>query len=457
MSTLSPAMINRLNNMSDLEIDRLVSSMERENEGGGNHAIPKRDIGTATSAISKAVGVEAFAPQAGNKQVNHSYWSDPYRPASDLSAERYQSMLTKSLEDVGYKRTNHWNSFGALLKDGWFNFKNNDFRIKHRESFERCDADFFKARGLAGTSGEQGGFLMLPELAPSIESLFIQNDIASRLDTMTISGRMFKWARSKDTNRADGYRHGGITSYWVDEGGAITESQPDFAFTKLEMKKLVILVYMSNEIMNENPAAIEQYVRNAVKEELSFAVARAVFWGVGNKEPLGFANSGAVISVAKEASQTTASIIATNLLKMESRMLERPGSNFTWLAHSSTKPEIGALSIGNFPVSINIGGMSQPPAQMLRGMSLVTSEFCKMLGESGDIFLADLKMYKAITQSLVREDVSMHVEFLTDKSALRFIISFDGAPLYNTPVTPFQAGSTTVNTVSSFIQLATRP
>ena len=54
MSTLSPAMINRLNNMSDLEIDRLVSSMERENEGGGNHAIPKRDIGTATSAISKA-------------------------------------------------------------------------------------------------------------------------------------------------------------------------------------------------------------------------------------------------------------------------------------------------------------------------------------------------------------------------------------------------------------------
>jgi HK97 family phage major capsid protein len=139
-------------------------------------------------------------------------------------------------------------------------------------------------------------------------------------------------------------------------------------------------------------------------------------------------------------------------------MLSRPGSQFAWYHHQSTTPPIGALSIANMPVMVNInnGGLSAAPAQLLRGMPLVKSEFCKQLGDPGDIFLADLKMYKAITQSLVREDVSMHVEFLTDKSCLRFIIEFDGAPLYNTPITPYAAGSA-VDTVSSFVALATRP
>jgi HK97 family phage major capsid protein len=182
-----------------------------------------------------------------------------------------------------------------------------------------------------------------------------------------------------------------------------------------------------------------------------------VFWGLGGKEPIGFGLSGAMISVAKESGQAADTLVTENLLKAESRMLSRPGSQFAWYHHQSTVQQIGQLDIGNMPVSINInnGGISQAPAQMLRGMPLVKSEFCKQLGDAGDIFLADLKMYKGITQSLVREDVSMHVEFLTDKSCLRFIVEFDGAPLYNTPVTPYTAGSA-VDTVSSFIQIQER-
>jgi len=456
---LSPEKIRLLNAMDEASLINLTKNLSQMEAGGINVLNPGTNIGTATSAISKQVGVNAIPTDAMSGGYNWSHWAEPNR-VSVQDANRYGHMLAKSLDEVNYKTTKHWGDMGAFLKDGWFNSKNpsSGFAQKHSEGFKDVDPGFFKARGLAGVTGESGGFLMLPELAPSIESLFIQNDIASRIDVMNISGRSFKFARAKDTNRADGYRHGGITSYWVDEGGTLTESQPEFAFTKLEKKKLCILVYMSNEIMQENPAAIEQYVRQAVKEELAFAIARAVFWGAGGKEPIGFGASGAVISIAKESSQSTATIIQENLLKMESRMLSRPGSQFAWYHHQSTTPPIGALSIANMPVMVNInnGGLSAAPAQLLRGMPLVKSEFCKQLGDPGDIFLADLKMYKAITQSLVREDVSMHVEFLTDKSCLRFIIEFDGAPLYNTPITPYAAGSA-VDTVSSFVALATRP
>lgn len=456
---LTPEKIRLLNSMDETSLINLTKNLDQMQRGGIDVLNPGTNIGTATSSISKQVGVNAIPTDRMSEGANWSHWTDPVTVSAG-TLERYGHMLAKSLDEVNYRTTKHWGDFGSFLKDGWFNSKNpsSGFAERHGEGFKNVDPGFFKARGLSGATGESGGFLMLPELAPSIESLFIQNDIASRIDVMNISGRSFKFARAKDTNRADGYRHGGITSFWVDEGGTLTESQPEFAFTKLEKKKLCILVYMSNEIMNENPAAIEQYVRQAVKEELAFAIARSVFWGAGGKEPIGFGTSGAVISIAKESSQSTPTIIQENLLKMESRMLSRPGSQFAWYHHQSATPQLGALSIGNMPVAINInnGGISQAPAQMLRGMPLVKSEFCKQLGDAGDIFLADLKMYKGITQSLVREDVSMHVEFLTDKSCLRFIVEFDGAPLYNTPVSPYQAGSA-VDTVSSFIAIATRP
>lgn len=455
---LSPEVIKFLNNQSQEGLIALTKNLDQMEKGGINVLNPGTNIGTATNSISKQVGLNAIPTDRMSEGANWSHWTDPVTVSAG-TLERYGHMLAKSLDEVNYKTTKHWGDFGSFLKDGWFNSKNpsSGFSERHGEGFKNVDPGFFKARGLSGATGESGGFLMLPELAPSIESLFIQNDIASRIDVMNISGRSFKFARAKDTNRADGYRHGGITSYWVDEGGTLTESQPEFAFTKLEKKKLCILVYMSNEIMNENPAAIEQYVRQAVKEELAFAIARSVFWGLGGKEPIGFGLSGAVISVTKESGQTADTLVTENLLKAESRMLSRPGSQFAWYHHQSTVQQIGQLDIGNMPVSINInnGGISQAPAQMLRGMPLVKSEFCKQLGDAGDIFLADLKMYKGITQSLVREDVSMHVEFLTDKSCLRFIVEFDGAPLYNTPVTPYTAGSA-VDTVSSFIQIQER-
>ena len=458
MVALTNEAIRRINAMDDAELARLTKHMNSEDAGGVSRLVPDNNIGTATSSISKQVGVNALAPGDGNAQSNHAYWGGSF-PMFNMAEERRIAMLNKSLDDVGYRRTNNWSDFGSLLKDGWFNSKTQEFRAKHKESFEAVEPDFFKARGLTGTSGEQGGFLMLPELAPTVESIFIQNDIPSRIDTMTIGGNTFKFCKAKDTNRADGFRHGGIMHYWLDEGQTITESQPDLAFTKLEMKKLAIVVFMTNDIMNEHPAAIEQYVRTAVKEELAFAMGRAIFWGVGGKEPIGFGSSGSVISVPKEASQTTSTLITANVLKMESRMLNRPGADFVWLHHNSVIPEVGQLSIGNFPVSINInnGGISQPAAQMLRGRPMINSEFTKMLGEAGDLWLCDLKMYKAIARSLVREDVSMHVEFLADKSCLRFIFAFDGAPLYDRPVTPYQAGVTAVTTVSSFINTAVRP
>lgn len=184
-------------------------------------------------------------------------------------------------------------------------------------------------------------------------------------------------------------------------------------------------------------------------------------WGNGVNEPLGFARSGAVITETAESGQLTNTFVAQNALKMSARMWRNSAGSAIWLHHQSVIPQIGAMSIGNFPVTINIqnGGLAGPVTSTMLNRPLVESELCSPLGSSGDVWYADLKQYKAITQSLVREDVSIHVEFMTDQQCLRFVVRFGGAPLLPTPISPFQSpdAAAAPPTQSSFVRLAARP
>jgi hypothetical protein len=44
---------------------------------------------------------------------------------------------------------------------------------------------------------------------------------------------------------------------------------------------------------------------------------------------------------------------------------------------------------------------------------------------------------------------SIHVQFVTDETAFRFVYRMDGQPIWDTPVTPFQGS----DTVSPFVAL----
>jgi len=444
------------------EVTRYVEDLKARKAGGERALIPDGTIATPTSAMSKMVGLDAMEPGEGKNFASFTSWRDP---SLSMSPSRKDAMLCKSLKEANYPFACPWGTMGEFLQDGWrakSTGRSQEFTALHASTFKGMTGmgEFFKARGMATVSGEDGGFLMNPEIAPTIETLFVNNDLASRVDTIPTQNTRYKWPRAKDLNRNDGTRHGGVQHNWIDEADPAAESRPKLAFTEIEMRKLAIFVFMTTEIMNDTPFAVEQFVRNAVREEINFALSRAIMWGTGTNEPYGFGNSGAVVQQNKAVAQVASTLVAANVLEMSSRMWRNSAGSAIWLHHQSVIPQIGSMAISSFPVTVNLqnGGLAGPVTSTLLNRPLVESELCAPLGSVGDIWYVDPKQYKAITQSLVREDISMHVEFLTDQQCLRFIVRFGGAPLLPTPITPFKAPGAGSNpaTQSSFVKLEAR-
>lgn len=446
----------RIAQASDADLVDVLKMLDDKKSKGENPVNPGRNIGTATSRAGGGLaGSNAFNPDV-NKSGNFAYFQGWVDPSERMNPEKRDAMLQKSLFDVGYKGQIPFKSFGDFIRKGYSGHK--EFRNMHESCFDGIPADFFRARGMNGVTGEDGGFLITPEFATTIETLFFENDLPTRIDTLPIAGTHFRWPRARDTSRVDGSRHAGALGYWVDEGNPIPESKLKIGFSDMRMKKLCVIVFMTSEIMNDSDYAIEQWVRNAVREEANFQIARAIMLGGGGVEPIGYTTKPACVTVAKTSGQAADTITVANLLQMESQLFRTPGASPVWLSHVSTIPQTGQLNIGNFPVNINImnGGFSLPPQKQLRGLPQLDSEFCSALGDLGDIQLIDPKMIKGIRRSLIREDVSAHVEFLSDQNCLRFIFGFDSRPLYDDPITPFQAGATAPPAQASFLKLAAR-
>ena len=69
-----------------------------------------------------------------------------------------------------------------------------------------------------------------------------------------------------------------------------------------------------------------------------------------------------------------------------------------------------------------------------------------------DIILADLSQYQMIQKGGVQAASSIHVQFLTDETAYRFVYRVDGQPAWHDTLTPHKGSSP----VSPFVALATR-
>jgi HK97 family phage major capsid protein len=80
------------------------------------------------------------------------------------------------------------------------------------------------------------------------------------------------------------------------------------------------------------------------------------------------------------------------------------------------------------------------------------SEYCPTPGTPGDIILCDFSRYIVAMREQLRADLSIHVKFLTDEQAFRFVMRVNGTPIDTRPLTPLYGTQAT----SSFVALAQR-
>lgn len=309
------------------------------------------------------------------------------------------------------------------------------------------------ASGLNESTPSDGGFLVQQDFVTELLKRTYETGIlASKVKKIPISTNAngMKINAIDEDSRANGSRWGGVQTYWEGEADEITASKPKFRQMELSLKKLTGLCYATDELL-QDAAALEAVIRQAFAEEFGFKIDDAILSGSGEGEPLGILNSGAIVTVAKEASQTEI-ITVENLIKMWNRLWSRSRANAVWYINQELEPYLYTLKIGDKPVYIPAGGLSEKPYGTLFGRPVVPIEQCSAAGEVGDIILADIGQYLLIDKGGVKSASSIHVRFLYDENVFRFIYRVDGKPIWTKPLTPYKGSAT----VSPFVTLAKR-
>ena len=309
------------------------------------------------------------------------------------------------------------------------------------------------ASGLNETTPSDGGFLVQQDFVTELLKRTYETGIlASKVKKIPISTNAngMKINAIDEDSRANGSRWGGVQTYWEGEADEITASKPKFRQMELSLKKLTGLCYATDELL-QDAAALEAVIRQAFAEEFGFKIDDAILSGSGEGEPLGILNSGAIVTVAKEASQTDI-ITVENLVKMWNRLWSRSRANAVWYINQELEPYLYTLKIGDKPVYIPAGGLSEKPYGTLFGRPVVPIEQCSAAGEVGDIILADIGQYLLIDKGGIKSASSIHVRFLYDENVFRFIYRVDGKPIWTKPLTPYKGSAT----VSPFVTLAKR-
>ena len=313
------------------------------------------------------------------------------------------------------------------------------------------------ASGLNESVPSEGGFLVQSDFATELTNkAFTTGQLASRVRVQEIgpNSNGLKLNLAAETSRASS-RYGGIIAYWAAEAALKTDSAPKFRQWDYNLQKLIGLFYATDELL-QDATAITSVVNEWFGDEFGFQLDDAIYNGNGAGKPLGILAAPALVTVAKEAAQTAATIVKANLEKMYSRMPAGSLGNAAWFINQETWPQLFALSqavgVGGVPMFIPAGGMSATPAGTLLGRPIVPIEQAAALGTVGDIAFCDFSQYLAIRKGGTQAASSIHVRFLYDESVYRFGLRFNGAPIPNSPLTPYKGTAT----VSPFIVLATR-
>ena len=311
------------------------------------------------------------------------------------------------------------------------------------------------AKGVASGMNEsvpsEGGFLVPEQVNATIhENMWGVGTLLSRFNAIPVEGNGMLFNGVDESSRANGSRGGGIQGYWMAEAASKTGSKPKFNQIDLKLKKVAALCYATDELLDD-AGALNAWINRYVPGELRFKVEDAIIEGDGVGKPSGILNANCLVSATRtDAHEVDAADVAG---MWASRY---PGANdYIWVISSTIFGQLSAMTVGNWPVFMPAGGLSQSPYATIYGRPVIETEYNPALGLLGDIMLIAPSEYALITKgSGVQSASSIHVQFLTDETVFRFVSLYDGAPLWPAAVTRFNTSSDFGTTVSPFVALA---
>lgn len=310
-------------------------------------------------------------------------------------------------------------------------------------------------------SGADGGFLIPPEFATEIQTYaFEGNSLLPLTDNIEISGNSMVFPKDETTP----WGTDGIRAYWQAEASGGTQVKPKLSATALRLYKLMALVPVTDELM-EDTDALGQYLPRKVGDSIRWKINHGILFGSGVGQPLGIFSSSnnAVVTVAKESGQATNTLLFRNISKMIARLPEGSLERALWYINNDVVPAVMGLTndsngaAGSYPVYVPFGGavggvQVTEPYGRLFNRPIAVSQHCASFSSQGDVLLFDPYYVRSISKDMMETATSMHLYFDADALAFRTTCRLDAQPKIVNPIAPFNGS----NNLSPFVQLGSR-
>ncbi len=312
------------------------------------------------------------------------------------------------------------------------------------------DPELRAPAGLAESTPSLGGFLLQDTYSNDLfQKAHAASMIWQKCRNIPLSGpsNSLKIPGIDEVSRADGSRWGGIRTYWEEEAGEKTASKPKFMMVELSLKKMIGICYTSDELL-QDASALEAIITMGFEKEFAFKLDDAVIRGTGAGQPLGILNAPSLVSTSRASSGTLAD---GDVLAVYARMYGASHSNAEWYTNVDALPNLMVMRSGDVNLWLPANNLSGAPFQTLLGRPLNYIETASTEGTVGDLMFLDLSQYVTITKGGLQTAQSIHVKFTTDETTFRFVMRVDGAPLWNSALTPYKGS----DTQSPFVTVAT--
>jgi HK97 family phage major capsid protein len=345
------------------------------------------------------------------------------------------------------------------------------YRYVDERLFQLNERAQLHERAQPAGAGEQipsiGGWVVDQEFSKElITRTFAQGELLKRFTQFPITK---EWATGvkipgwNETSRQDGSRFGGMVSAWANEADSAAVSKPQYRNLELNLHKLIGVVYASDELV-QDAALLESSITLAFTNEFRFKLERSALYSpvgaTGAAGPFGVLDvtNPALITVAKQSGQATATIVWQNIVGMWSRLWGASMPDAIWLVSESVFPQLLTLTIpagtsGGSEIPLYKPAVAGERWGRMIGAPVVVTEYAASLGSLYDVVLIDPSQVAFCQKQDITSDISIHVDFLSSQSVYKFTYRCDSQPMLHQQLTPYNGSAT----LSPYIVLAPRP
>jgi HK97 family phage major capsid protein len=300
-------------------------------------------------------------------------------------------------------------------------------------------------------SDHSGGLLVPPQYSTDLyERTYNQNQILRYLNPIPLGvGRQVSIPALKEDSRADSSRHGTVLGYWEGEADQYQAQKPQLRRFALMLHKLTVLVYATEELIEDSPRALESYLTPLAAAEINFKINDAVINGTGAGMPEGILKAGSKITATAQSGQGGSTIVADNVLAMNARITPALRRNALVLYNQDAEAQLLRFHVSSGQHSAaNLVWYRDDGQLMVCGHPALLIEQCASLGTEGDLIFFAPDGYQAAVRSGIEEFMSMHLSFDYDQSVFKWRFRMDGQVKDDVALTPYKGSATTSSVVT---------